>query len=54
MNTRRLLEIVAAFEVNGNPYDLAAQIVAEQKEQDAQLAEAAGQPALAATIRAAS
>lgn len=54
MNTRRILEIVEEFQAHGNAYDMAAQIVAEQKETDAQLAEAAGQPALAATIRAAS
>ena len=54
MNTRRLIEIVQNFDATGNAYDLAAQIVAEQKEADAQLAEAAGQTELAAIIRAAS
>lgn len=58
MNARRIITLVTDFQSldpqSQNPFDLAAQIVAEQKELDALIAEAAGQSVVAATIRAAS
>jgi hypothetical protein len=52
MTVKRVLEVIAEMQTNEiNIYEFAIMLVEEQKEQAAKIAEAPGQPTIAATIR---